>query len=91
MSDKNINKKTNNNSVDKNLMVKSSIVWAVLMLAIAFLLSGKMEIESVNNTIFIFMIGAWYISHSFILKAQGKGLIPACERKFLKRLGLFKS
>lgn len=81
MSDK---KPKENNQ--QSSVFKHSIVWASLILAIAFLLSGKPEFDAVKNTIFILLVGASVISHSILLRSQGKSLISTCEAKLLRRL-----
>jgi len=41
-----------------------SVIWAVLMLSLAFLIQGNEQ----KNIILIFMVGGWYISHATITK-----------------------
>jgi hypothetical protein len=83
-------KNNHQNSTKQGLIIKHSIVWAALMIAIAFLLSGELEDSSIKNTIFIFMVGAWYMSHSLIMHSLGKSLLLNCERRLLKKLHLIK-
>ncbi|MBL4941822.1 MAG: hypothetical protein JKY81_09185 [Colwellia sp.] len=52
-------------SKSKKIVLIHSLIWAGLLLALAFLLKGNQQI----NTILIFMIGGWYISHAVIIKA----------------------
>ena len=54
-----------NISKDTKITLIHSIVWAVLILALAFLIKGDEQ----ANAIFIFMVGGWFISHASILKA----------------------
>jgi hypothetical protein len=52
------------NLKDKKIVLIHSIIWAVLMLMLTYLIKGT----DIANTILIFMVGGWYISHSIILK-----------------------
>jgi len=67
-------------------ILKHSIVWAALILAITYILSSHSVVSSVNSTILIFLIGGWYISQQFLLDALGKSSSLACEVKFFKRM-----
>jgi hypothetical protein len=49
---------------EKKITLIHSIIWAVLMLTLAFFIKGNEQ----TNLIFIFMIGGWYVSHASILK-----------------------
>ena len=49
---------------DRKIVLIHSIIWAVLMLALAYLIRSNEQ----ANTVFIFMVGGWYISHASILK-----------------------
>ncbi len=53
-----------NISKEKKITLIHSIVWAVLILALAFLIKGNEQ----ANVIFIFMVGGWSISHACIIK-----------------------
>lgn len=53
-----------NISTEKKITLIHSIVWAVLILVLAYLIKGNEQ----ANIIFIFMVGGWYISHASILK-----------------------
>lgn len=61
---------------DKKIVLIHSIIWAVLMLALAFLIKGNEQ----ANLIFIFMVGGWYISHAVIIK-QEKTKDVNCDNK----------
>jgi lipopolysaccharide/colanic/teichoic acid biosynthesis glycosyltransferase len=60
-----------NISKEKKITLIHSITWAVLMLTLAFLIKGNEQ----ANTIFIFMVGGWCISHFSIIK-QVKAKMP---------------
>jgi hypothetical protein len=49
-----------NISTEKKTTIIHSIIWAVLMLVLAFLIKGNEQ----TNIIFTFMIAGWYISHA---------------------------
>ena len=49
---------------EKKITLIHSIIWAVLMLILAFLIKGNEQV----NIIFIFMVGGWFISHTCIIK-----------------------
>jgi hypothetical protein len=51
---------------DKKIVLIHSIIWAVLMLALAYLIKGNEQV----NLILIFMVGGWYISHTLIIKQE---------------------
>jgi len=53
-----------NISKEKKITLIHSVIWAVLMLVLAFLLKGNEQI----TVIFSFMVGGWYVSHASILK-----------------------
>jgi len=53
-----------NISKETKITLIHSIVRAVLILALAFLIKGNEQ----ANVIFIFMVGGWYISHACIIK-----------------------
>ncbi len=63
-----------NISKEKKITLIHSIVWAVLILALAFLIKGNEQV----NTILIFMVGGWYISHACIIK-QAKANKANCD------------
>jgi lipopolysaccharide/colanic/teichoic acid biosynthesis glycosyltransferase len=63
-----------NISKEKKITLIHSIVWAVLMLVLAFLIKGNEQ----ANIIFIFMVGGWFISHASILK-QAKVKESNCD------------
>ncbi len=48
----------------KKIVLIHSIIWAVMMLVLAYLIRGNSQ----TNIIFIFMLGGWYISHAIIIK-----------------------
>ncbi|MEW6982525.1 hypothetical protein AAD001_07715 [Colwelliaceae bacterium 6471] len=54
-----------NISKSKKIILTHAIIWASIMLMLAYLLKGNEQV----NTIIIFMIGGWYISHAAILNA----------------------
>ncbi len=49
---------------DKKIVLIHTIIWAVLMLTLAYLIKGNAQ----ANIVFIFMVGGWYISHAIVLK-----------------------
>jgi hypothetical protein len=51
-------------SKEKKITLTHSIIWAVLMLTLAFLIKGNEQ----ANIIFVFMVGGWFISHTSIIK-----------------------
>lgn len=61
---------------DKKIALIHSIIWAVLMLTLAYLIKGNAQ----TNIIFIFMVGGWYISHASIIK-QERSKDVNCERR----------
>jgi lipopolysaccharide/colanic/teichoic acid biosynthesis glycosyltransferase len=63
-----------NISTEKKITLIHSIVWAVLILVLAYLIKGNEQ----ANIIFIFMVGGWYISHASILK-QAKAKKSNCD------------
>ncbi|PHS18511.1 MAG: hypothetical protein COA86_07395 [Kangiella sp.] len=66
-------------------VLKHSIIWAVLIIALSYLLKDNLTDSSIKNTILIFMIGAWYMSHSLLSKAHGLKMISNCEVKLFRR------
>jgi len=64
------------NLKDKKIVLIHSIIWAALMLVLAYLIMGTDK----ANIIFIFMVAGWYISHSIILKLT-KAKEPSEESK----------
>jgi len=52
---------------EKKITLVHSIIWAVMMLVLAYLIKGNEQ----ANVIFIFMVGGWYISHACINKRAG--------------------
>jgi hypothetical protein len=65
-----------NNFKSKKVVLIHSIIWAVMMLILAYLIRGNTQ----SNIIFIFMVGGWYISHAIIMK-QEKGKDDNCDNK----------
>jgi len=63
-----------NISIEKKITLIHSIIWAVLMLVLAFLIKGNEQ----TNIIFIFMVGGWFISHTSIIK-QAKVRISSSD------------
>jgi hypothetical protein len=59
---------------EKKITLIHSIVWAVLILSLAFFIKGNEQ----TNLIFIFMVGGWYISHASILR-QAKVKTSNCD------------
>jgi len=60
-----------NDLTGKKIVIIHSIIWAVMMLVLAYLIRGNAQ----TNIIFIFMLGGWYISHAIIIKqANAKGV-----------------
>jgi preprotein translocase subunit SecG len=53
-----------NISNEKKTTIIHSIIWAVLILVLAFLIKGNEQ----TNIIFTFMIAGWYISHASNIK-----------------------
>jgi lipopolysaccharide/colanic/teichoic acid biosynthesis glycosyltransferase len=53
-----------NISKETKITLIHSIVWAILILALAFLIKGNEQ----ANVIYTFMVGGWYISHNCIIK-----------------------
>lgn len=66
-------------------VLKHSIIWAALIIAFSYLLKDNLTDSSIKNTIFIFMIGAWYMSHSLLSKAHGLKMVSDCEAKLFQR------
>ncbi|PCI72904.1 MAG: hypothetical protein COB38_02360 [Gammaproteobacteria bacterium] len=66
-------------------VLKHSIIWATLIIALSYLLKDNLTDSSIKNTIFIFMIGAWYMSHSLLSKAHGLKMVSDCETKLFRR------
>ena len=64
------------NLKDKKIVLIHSIIWAVLIVALAYLIKGNEQ----ANVIFIFLVGGWYISHASILK-QIKAKDASCDSK----------
>mgnify|MGYP000193024854 CR=1 FL=1 len=64
------------NLKDKKIVLIHSIIWAVLMLVLAYLIKGNEQ----GNIIFIFMVGGWYLSHAIIIK-QTKAKDVNCDSK----------
>ena len=73
-------------SNNQSSITKHSIIWAVLIIAISFLLKDNLADASIKNTIIIFLIGAWYMSHSLLSKSHGQKIISDCEAKLFRRL-----
>jgi len=65
-----------NNLKSKKIVLIHSIIWAVMMLVLAYLIRGNAQ----TNIIFIFMVGGWYISHAIIMK-QEKAKDDNCDNK----------
>jgi len=61
---------------DKKITLIHSIIWAVMMLVLAYLIRGNEQ----ANLIFIFMVGGWYISHTIIMKLE-KAKDDNCDNK----------
>jgi uncharacterized membrane protein YhaH (DUF805 family) len=53
-----------NNLKARKIVLIHSIIWAVLMLVLAYLIIDNEQAK----TVFIFMVGGWYISHACIQK-----------------------
>ena len=66
-------------------IVQHSIIWAVLIVVISYLLKDNLIEPNVKNTIFILMTGAWFSSHSILSKAKGLKIISNCEAKLFRR------
>ena len=66
-------------------IIKHSIIWATLIIALSYLLKDNLADSSIKNTIFIFMTGAWYMSHSLLSKAHGLKTCSPCEAKLFGR------